>query len=166
MHKIFLLYSWFIRTLFYFFPDIPLIMRLRGFLYSLFMKKRGNNLQVSASSIVKGLENISIGNNCFFAANTIIDAGTDIYLEDDVMIGYASILISGNHTLKNGSYRFGASKREAITIQFGSWVGANCVILAGANIPPSSCIAAGTSLGNKLPESGIYYRKSSLYCKK
>ncbi|MEX5734383.1 acyltransferase [Providencia hangzhouensis] len=109
-HKLLLLYSWLIRTLFFLFPDIPFIMRTRGFFYSLAMKKSGKNLQIASSSVLKGLENLSVGNNCFFAINTIISASTYITIEDEVMVGYASIIESGNHTLENSSYRFGPLK--------------------------------------------------------
>ena len=163
--KLILLYSWFIRTLMYFLPDIPLIMRLRGFLYSIFMKKHGRNLQVASSSILKGLENISTGDNCFFALNTIIDASTSITFEDDVMVGYSSIIVSGNHTMIDNSYRYGKPKRSPILIKNGSWIGANCVILAGAIVPPASCIAAGTVITKKLDKIGVYYMSSQLKCK-
>lgn len=163
--KLTLLYSWFIRTSMYFLPDIPVIMRFRGFLYSILMKKRGKNLQVASSSTLKGLQNISVGNNCFFALNTIVDASTFITFEDDVMIGYSSIIVAGNHTKINNSYRYGKPDRTPILIQHGSWVGANCVILAGSIIPPASCIAAGTVITKKLEKTGVYYRHSQIKCK-
>lgn len=161
-HKALLLYSWFIRTALFFLPDIPIIMRLRGYLYSFFIKNKAPNFQVAASSTLKGLENISIGANCFCASNTIIDASVSITLEKDVMIGYSSILVTGNHSLQSGSYRYGPPNRSPIIIRSGSWIGANCVILAGAVIPQSSCIAAGTVVTKKLIEPGIYYRNSPL----
>ncbi|MBG3116100.1 hypothetical protein BBX45_03630 [Proteus mirabilis] len=161
-HKILLLYSYLVRSFLFFFPDIPFIMRFRGFLYSIFMKKRGSNFQVAASSIIKGIENISIEENCFFASNTIIDASTYIFFGKDVMVGYSTIIVTGNHTLKNNSYRFGPPIREPIKINHGTWIGANCVILSGVTIPSASCIAAGTVINKKLDKSGVYYRHSTL----
>lgn len=164
-HKLLLIYSWFIRTILFFFPDIPVIMRFRGYLYSFFIKNKAPNFQVAASSTLKGLENISIGANCFCASNTIIDASVSITLENDVMIGYSSILVAGNHSLQNGAYRYGPPIRSPIIIRSGSWIGANCVILAGSIIPQSSCIAAGTVITKELIKPGIYYRNSPLKCK-
>ena len=55
-HKFLLLYSWFVRTIMYFLPDIPFIMRFRGFLYGVGMKKCGKDFQVTHNAIIKELE--------------------------------------------------------------------------------------------------------------
>ena len=136
-------------------------MRFRGYLYSIPMNGDKKNLQVASSATLKGLENITIGKNCFFASNTIIDASTNLTLNDDVMIGYSSIIVTGNHSIVHGSYRFGDPIRMQITIGSGTWVGANCVILPGVSITNSCCIAAGTVVNKSITVSGIFYRKSS-----
>lgn len=162
LHKFILLYSWFVRTVFYFLPDVPFIMRCRGKLYSLVMKKCGNDFQVSSSALIKGLENIEVGNHCLIASNVIIDASTSLFLDDEVMIGYSAVIVTGNHTIENGSYRYGEPVRESIYIGRGSWVAGNSLILPGAIIPSSSCIAGNTVINKPLIKSGIYYRYSEL----
>ncbi|BBU99378.1 acyltransferase [Providencia hangzhouensis] len=161
MHKLYLLYSWLIRVLLYFFPDMPIIMKFRGYLYSIPMSGCKRNFQVASSANLKGLENITIGKNCFFASNTIIDASTKLILNDDVMIGYSSIIVTGNHSIVNGSYRFGKPIRRQITIGRGTWIGANCVILPGVSITNSCCVAAGSVVNKSITEPGVFYRKSS-----
>lgn len=59
-HKLLLLYSWLVRTLLFFLPDMPLVMRFRGFLYGLGMAKSGKNIQVTHDAILRDLENISM----------------------------------------------------------------------------------------------------------
>ncbi|PST85897.1 hypothetical protein C9I86_16815 [Photobacterium sp. NCIMB 13483] len=161
-HKFLLLYSWLIRTVMYFFPDIPMIMRFRGWCYSFGMKSSGNNFQVASNALIKGLENIEVGTDCIIASNVIVDASTSLIISDEVMVGYSAIIITGNHTLYRGSYRYGKPNRESIHIGKGSWIGGHSLILAGSIIPPSSCIAGNTVMNKKLSKSGIYYRHSEL----
>ncbi|EPS6103421.1 hypothetical protein [Providencia huaxiensis] len=77
------------------------------------------------------------------------------------MIGYSSIVVTGNHSIINGSYRFGPSIRKSITIGEVTWIGANCVILPGVSITNACCIAAGTVVNKPITTSGVFYRKSS-----
>ncbi|PKI17452.1 acyltransferase [Colwellia sp. 12G3] len=155
-HLFCLLYSWLIKLITAFLPDQKHIMRFRGWLYSFAMKKCGNNFQVSAGTKIFCLQNLEVGDNVFIATNVVINAGTSITLEDEVMLGIASILVSGNHTLNNGSYRFGAMQRSPIVVGKGSWIGANVTLIAGCNVPPASLIAANSVVVGKLIESGVY----------
>ncbi|MGO2374022.1 MAG: acyltransferase [Pseudoalteromonas prydzensis] len=155
-HKLLLLYAWLVRTFFIFFPDIPLIMRLRGWLYSFGMQGADKNLQISANSILVGLENLKCGKNVYIASNVVINASCMINIEDGVMIGIASTLVSGDHTMEDGSYRYGKPKRNPIFIGRGSWVAGNALITAGGSLPPSSLLAGGAVLSKKFDEPGIY----------
>lgn len=156
MHKFLLLYSWLIRFIFCFLPDEPRIMRLRGFFYGIFMPKVGRDFQVSGTAIIKSLENLYVGENVYLAPNVIVNAGSDIYLESEVMIGFNSVLVAGNHTLINGSYRFGESQKAPIKIGFGSWVGANCTILPGVTIGCGTLIAANSAVVKSCSQNCIY----------
>ncbi|KTD99315.1 acyltransferase [Pseudoalteromonas sp. H71] len=155
-HKSLLLYSWLVRTTFIFFPDIPIVMSIRGWLYSLGMQSAGKNFQVSADSKLVGLENLKFGDNIFIATNVVINASCLINIEDEVMIGIASTLVSGDHTIKDGSYRYGKPIRKPIFIGRGSWVAGNVLITAGASLPNSSLLAGGAVLSKSFDEPGIY----------
>ncbi|MBB1295376.1 acyltransferase [Pseudoalteromonas sp. SR41-4] len=155
-HKMLLLYSWLVRTFFIFLPDIPVIMRLRGWLYSFGMRSADKNLQVSANSKLVGLENLKFGKDVYIASNVVINASCIINIEDEVMIGIASILVSGDHTMKDESYRYGKPIRKPIFIGRGSWVAGNTLITAGGSLPHSSLLAGGAVLSKKFDEPGIY----------
>ncbi|WP_102292219.1 acyltransferase [Vibrio cyclitrophicus] len=155
-HKLTLLWSWFVWLITYFLPDAPLIMRLRGLLYSPFMAKCGHNFQVASTCRILGLETLYVGDNVYFAANSFINGGGEIHLGNDVMLGIGVVVVSGNHTLLDGSYRFGRREEKSIDIGFGSWVGANSTILAGAVVPESSIVAAGGVVTCQLTSSGVY----------
>ena len=103
-HKFLLLYVWFVRSLLYFMPDIPLIMRFRGFLYSLGMKECGKNFQVSHSVIFNGIEGMRVGNNVFINNFNIFIVTYGITILDNVIIGPSCVFSSHNHLYKNGSF--------------------------------------------------------------
>lgn len=156
MHKISLLYNWFIWFSTFFFPDIPFIMRGRGWLYGLMFKKVGRNFQVSSAARILGSRNIEVGDNVFLALNVVLNSGGEIVLEDDVMVGIGSVIVAGNHTEVNGSYRFGDRMNKPIYVGKGSWIGANCTVLAGSYIPAGTLVAANAAVVGRLEQRGIW----------
>lgn len=156
-HRFLLIYTWLVRVLLFFLPDIPFIMRIRGFLYSFAMKSCGKNFQVAHNVILNSLEGMSVGNNVYFAMNNVIFAHGNLYIGDDVMFGPSCVLTTGNHSYMNGSYRFGAPIEQPVVINDGAWVGANCVILPGAVLPAKSVLGAGAVLtSSRHKDEGIY----------
>jgi acetyltransferase-like isoleucine patch superfamily enzyme len=145
MHKISIIYSWFVRTTTYFLPNSPALMRFRGFLYGIGIPSCGKNFQVASSAYFNSLTGMSIGNNVYIAHNTVI-IGLDINIEDEVIIGPNSVISGGNHTFENGSFRFSCSNIIKITLKKGSWVAANCTIVGGGVLPEGSILAAGAVL--------------------
>ena len=100
--KISILYAWFVRTLTYFLPNFPFIMRFRGFLYSLMMDKCGINFQVTSTTYFNTLSGIKIGDNIYIGHNNVI-IGLDITINDEVIIGPNCVISGGNHVFKNGN---------------------------------------------------------------
>ncbi len=156
MHNFSLLYSHLIFLFTSFLPDTPGIMRLRGFLLSLCIKKCGSNFQVSKTAIIRGLSNIYIGNNVYLAPGVVVLSSKSIVLYDDVMIGVNSVITDGNHTMIRGSYRFGIRVSDEVVIHHGSWISSNCTVLPGAIFPESSVLAANSSLRGKNTIPGLY----------
>jgi len=131
-------------------------MRLRGFFYSLVMPGKGKNFQVSSSAIIRSLENIYVGDHVYIAPNVVVNAGATIYFESEVMIGFNSVVVSGNHSIMNGSYRYGKSKTAPIRIGLGSWVSANCTVLAGVTIGSGTLIASNSAVAKDCLSNCIY----------
>ncbi len=145
-HKILLIYSWFIRTVLFFWPDIPVIMRFRGWLYGLGMSHCGRNFQVTHDAVLKDLLGISVGNHCFVGNTVVIMGSGNTIIEDEVMIAPHAIIISGNHTSVNGSYRYGKADAGEIFIGKGSWVAGNATLSKGARLPEDSVLSANSFL--------------------
>lgn len=152
-----MLYSWFVRTILYFFPDVPIIMRFRGFLYGLGMIECGKNFQVTHDVIIKELENLKVGNNCFVGNGSIVMGSGSIILDDQVLIAPNVIIISGNHTSVDGSYRYGSANCGIIHLKYGSWVAGNCTVLKDSILPPNSVLAANSVLNKKFTEPDSIY---------
>lgn len=145
-HNVLLIYSWFVRTFLYFFPEIKSIMRFRGWLYGLGMKKCGKDFRVTSDVTIKPLEKIEIGENIFIGNGTFILAGSGLIIESKVLIGPKNVIVSGNHTFLNGGF-LGPSKGEQIVIGEGAWICANSTITSGAIVPSCSIVAPNTVFG-------------------
>ena len=146
-HKLKQLYCWFIRATLFFLPDVPIIMRFRGGLYSLVLKSCGENFQVAHNVHLVCVDGMEVGSNVYFAYSSVFIANKDVYIGDNVMFGPMCLLVCDNHTMKEGSYRYGECIYKPIHIGDNSWVGGHCVILAGANLPNGSILAANSTLG-------------------
>lgn len=153
-HKFLLLYSWFVRTILYFLPDIPVIMRFRGFLYSIGLKKCGKNFQVTHNVVINTLECFTIGDNVrvgiFSRLNGTING--ECFIKDDVIIGQGTMISVGNHEFNGKNFRDIkiTSKHYVTSINEGSWIGANCTVTAGSNVPAYSIVGANSCVTHSM----------------
>ena len=136
-------------------PDWRPIMWLRGFLTRPCFKNCGSNLQLSSDVKINCSNNMIIKDNVYIAHGCWINAQGGIIIEDEVMLGPYTVLASGNHTMSNGSYRYGKPHRAKIHIHFGSWTGAGVKIMPGVTIGKSVCCAAGSVVINDIPDNVI-----------
>lgn len=156
-HKILLIYTWFVRIILFPLPDIPFIMRFRGFLYSFGMRSCGDDFQVTHDANIKCLENLDVGNNCYIANGCTLICHGLIILEDEVQLGPNVVVVSGNHTARNNSFRFGHGIPGTIILCMGSWVGANSTILAHSILPRGSVLGANSVLNKKFEDVNSLY---------
>ncbi|WP_435254332.1 acyltransferase [Tenacibaculum sp. A30] len=156
-HKLILIYAWLIRTCFFFVPDFPFTMRVRGFFYGLVMKKCGKDFQVTNNALLKGVQNFEIGSNVFIGNNTVIMGSGNLIIEDEVMIAPGTVIVIGNHTSSNKSFRYGKINKGEVKIGKGSWVGGNCTIAIGAELPSNSILGANSFLNKKFSEPDSLY---------
>ncbi|MBE6311001.1 MAG: acyltransferase [Bacteroidales bacterium] len=156
-HKFLLIYSWFVRSMLYFFPDIPFIMRFRGWLYGLGMKKCGNNFQITHSAILNGLENIEIGDNVYIANFVNIICNGQVIMKDDILVGPMVMISSGNHIKdKDGKWR--GATIDAVLIGSGTWLGSSVCVIGGSIIPKNSIVAANSVVTKNIgkDENSVY----------
>jgi acetyltransferase-like isoleucine patch superfamily enzyme len=161
-HKLLLIVSWIIRIITVLIPDSKFGNRFRGLLYGLFVSGPAKRLEISSNVRLINLENIVFGNDVYLAPGVIINAIEKILFEDEVMLGFNVVVVSGDHTKIDNSYRFGKSKSDRIIFKYGSWVGANSVILKGAIISSGTVIGAN-SVVKSITEPNSTYIGSHIY---
>lgn len=156
-HKFLLIYAWFIRSLLFFLPDMPILMRFRGWCYGLGMKHCGKDCQITHDAVIKDLPGISFGDHCFVGNATVIMGSGTITIADEVMFAPHCIVISGNHTAKDNSFRYGKGDIGNIYIGKGAWVAGNSTIQRNSKLPAGSVLSANSFL-NK-----IFEKENSIY---
>ena len=148
-HKLLLIYTWFVRTMLFFFPDVPLFMRFRGWLYGLGMKQCGKNFQIAHSAIINGIDLCRFGKNVYIANACNIILNGELSIGDEVIFGPGVLVSTGNHQFDRNSYRFSEATKEDVSIGKGCWIGGNSTILCGANVPKKSIVGAGSVVTKK-----------------
>lgn len=133
-------------------PEVTPVLRFRGGLVSPCFNACGYNLQITKDVRIAHAYNLTIGNDVFISGGTWILASEKITIEDEVMLGPYSVVITGNHRLKNNSYRFGGSDREPIILKRGSWVGAHAVVAKGVTLGEGAVLAAGSVATKDIPD--------------
>lgn len=100
---------------------------------------------------------ITIGNNVFVGANTVLDCASEIEIEDDVLVSYECLLLDSNNHSQNAAvrrndlpdvkygreYNWAAIPSKPIRIRRGAWVGARSIILKGVTVGEGAIVGAG-----------------------
>lgn len=147
-------------------PDNIVFLRLRGWLAHFFIGKCGKDLRLGRNVTFYNPANIAIGSNVYIAYGCWFSANATITIEDEVTIGPYNVFASGNHSLKNGSFRYGESIGRAIRIEKGCWIGAHCTITAGSTIRKSTCIGANSITRNEIQDRSLYAGIPAKFIKK
>ena len=137
-------------------PDNVVFLRFRGFLARPFFGSCGKNLRLGRNITFYNPSKLDIGSDVYIAYGNWFCAGGTITIEDEVMFGPSSIIVSCNHTIANDSYRWAPIQDKDIRIGRGSWVGGNCNILAGSEIGFGTVISAGSTTYKHVPDRVKY----------
>ena len=154
-----ILFAWLVRSITFFMPDIPIFMRLRGFLYGFLMNKSGINFQVAHSAILNSISSLSVGNNVYIANNCTLFCGGGVIIGNNVIIAPNVVVSSNNHSFDNlTGYRFGKADFSPVNINKNSWICANVTITGGSTVPSYCIVGPGSTF---IKSSG--YRRNALY---
>lgn len=136
-------------------PDITPILKFRGFLAQFAFKRCGRNLQIAKNVYIAFPNKLEIGRDVYLAYGVWIQAAGGISLEDEVLLGPYVILVSGNHTIRDGSYRFGSGSRAPICLKKGCWIGAHSTVTKGVTVGLGSLLAANAVATADIPDGCI-----------
>jgi len=146
-------YLWFhfITVVTSWWPDLRPVLWLRGFLLRPSFKSCGQNLQVARHVTINFTNRVEIGRDVFLAAGCWLHAWGGIVLEDGVQLGPYAVLVTGDHTSIDGTYRFGPSHLAPIRICQGSWVAAHATVTKGVVIGRGALLAANSVATHDIP---------------
>ena len=115
-----------------------------------------------SSSDIKGLENISIGNNVSIPrGSTIYSTHAKLTIMDNVIFGPKPTIITGDHRTDVIGVPIIESHQKLpendldVVIEEDVWTGANVVILKGVTVGRGSIIAAGAVVNRSCPPYSI-----------
>jgi acetyltransferase-like isoleucine patch superfamily enzyme len=132
-------------------PDLQPVLRLLGFLLQPSFKSCGRNLQVARHVNINFSSRMEIGSDVFVATGCWLQARGGIVLEDEVQLGPYAVLVTGDHTQIDGSYRFGPSNLAPIRICKGSWIAAHATVTKGVLIGRGTLLAANSVATRDIP---------------
>jgi acetyltransferase-like isoleucine patch superfamily enzyme len=138
LHFVLLLTNWL--------PDNIAFLKLRGLFISHFVYKCGKNLLLGRNISIYNPINIELGNDVYIAYGNWFVAAEKIKIENEVMFGPYCVVVSGNHTKKNGSFRYGPPIDKPILVGSGTWIGSHVTVSAGAQIGPGCLVAANSAV--------------------
>ncbi|MFS1511126.1 acyltransferase [Chengkuizengella sp. SCS-71B] len=123
------------------------------------MNRKGN-LRVHATSSIRNPQNVFVGENSHINHQCCIWCGENskITLGDNLLMGPGVKIFSTNHGMDiDKPMTFQKYSEADVTIGNDCWIGANCVILKGVNIPDGCVVAAGSVVSKSLTEPYAIY---------
>jgi len=97
---------------------------------------------------------VSIGSRCIIGRGSHIVGHWSIEIGDDIQTGPYVYITDQNHTYENPDEPIGRQwpVEAAVRIGSGSWLGANAVVLPGAQIGEHVVVAAGAVVRGTIPD--------------
>ena len=136
-------------------PDNVFFLRVRGVLVRLFFGKCGHDLRVGRNVLIHNPELINLGDHVYIAYGSSVMGNDLIRIEDEVLLSPYCVIVSGNHSTLNGSYRYGPALVAPIVIGKGSWIASHVVVTAGCTIAENCLIAANAVVTQNIPANVI-----------
>lgn len=87
--------------------------------------------------------NLRVGQRCLINRNCYLDLYGPILIDDDVVIGHGTSIITARHRIGPAGRRAGAVEGAPVAIGAGVWIGANATLLPGVRIGRGAVVAAG-----------------------
>lgn len=149
MHFVYLLTNWM--------PDNVALIRFRGWLMSPFFFKAGKNIQVGRDVTFYNPSKIELGDSVYIAKGCWLCGGENIRIGDKVLLGPYVVIVTSNHSIKDGTYYDGPPvKADNVDIGYGSWIGAHVTILGGTMTGDGTMVAANSVISGTTENFSIY----------
>jgi acetyltransferase-like isoleucine patch superfamily enzyme len=138
-------------------PDNIVFLKLRGFFARPFFLKSGKNLQIGRDVTFYDSSKIKIGSNVYIARGCWFSAGGGIDIGNDILFAPYVVVVTSNHSLKNGSYYWGDPvDKKNTSFSDGCWIGAHVTVLPGIVVGKGGLVAANSVLNQSTEDFSIY----------
>lgn len=146
-------FSWLTACL----PDNIIFLKLRGWLLSYFVKSSGKNLQIGRDVTIYNPAYISFGNNVYVAKGCFFSSSGGIEIGDNVLFGPYVVMVTSDHSMKDGAYYFGEPINIGkVKIKGGSWIAAHATVLSKTTIEEGVLVAANAVIRGRTEAYKIY----------
>jgi acetyltransferase-like isoleucine patch superfamily enzyme len=132
-------------------PDLRPVLRLRGFLLRPAFKSCGSNFQIARNVTINFCSRLEIGSDVYMAAGCWLHVWGGITIEDEVQLGPYVVLVAGDHTRKDGSYRYGPSQLGPIRLGRGCWLAAHSTVTRRVTVGQGALLAANSVATRDIP---------------
>lgn len=124
---------------------------LRARLLRRYFEQAGDGLRIHEGVRLIGVQQLSVGVNCWIGIDNVIQANGGVVIGDNVMLGPGVKIWSVNHVFAD-AYRpvhEQGYEHKPVTIGNNVWIGANTFIMPGACIGDGVIVSAGSVVGGK-----------------
>jgi maltose O-acetyltransferase len=138
----------------YLLPQGILSIKVRGWILRWFLGAAGKRFLVDAGVTLLHPNNISVGDDVYFARNVWVNGGGGVKFGSNIMVGPMTIISSGDHVFEGNKL---TNKVARGTIEIGShtWIAGNATITKGVRIGTGVIVAAGAVVTKDIPDNVI-----------
>ena len=146
-------FVWYFTNVLFFLNPFNPFSGIKVRLLRLFGAKVGVGVNIKPSVSVKYPWLLEIGNYTWIGENVWIDNLARVKIGSNVCISQGAMLLCGNHNYKKPTFDLMIGE---ITLEDGSWIGAQSVVCPGVTAKSHSMLGVGSVANHDLETYGIY----------
>ena len=114
----------------------------------------GKNLYMERAVMLKGAEDLKIGDNVAIGAFSLINAAGGLIIEDNVNISTGCRVVCVNHKVPpvGVDARFAPCWTAPIRLKKGCWLATNAIVLPGVTVGEGAVVIAGSLVTKDVPD--------------
>lgn len=145
--------SWYLVKVIFFLSAIPYPSKFKVFILELFGAKIGKGLVIKPRVNIHFPWKLIIGDNVWIGEEVFLLNFELLTIGNNVCISQRAFLCGGNHDYRKVEMPY---RNGPITLEQGSWVGANVFVGPNVIIRTNSIITAGSVITQTSEKNGIY----------
>ena len=144
---------WYFTNVLFFINPLNPISKLKIYLLRLFGAKIGTGVNIKPCVNIKYPWRLEIGDYTWIGENVWIDNLAQVKIGSNVCISQGAMLLCGNHNYKKPTFDLMIGE---ITLEDGSWVGAQSVVCPGVTLHTHAILGVSSVAHHDLEAYGVY----------